>query len=99
MVARGEEGGRVTGGVVERLVEVDAPREVVTRLGVPATRCVFLDDIGRNLKPAQALGMRTIKCSLEDSTGATALGALAHELRGNRPLASQLRNLLRRARL
>jgi putative hydrolase of the HAD superfamily len=31
------------------------------RLGVEPARVVFLDDIGRNLKPARALGMRTIK--------------------------------------
>jgi putative hydrolase of the HAD superfamily len=31
------------------------------RLGVPPDRAVFLDDIGRNLKPARELGMTTIK--------------------------------------
>jgi putative hydrolase of the HAD superfamily len=31
------------------------------RLAVPAHETVFLDDIGRNLKPARALGMHTIK--------------------------------------
>jgi putative hydrolase of the HAD superfamily len=30
-------------------------------LGVPPERCVYLDDLGVNLKPARALGMRTIK--------------------------------------
>jgi len=30
-------------------------------LGVPPARTAFLDDIGRNLKPARALGMTTIK--------------------------------------
>ncbi len=36
--------------------------EVACReLGVPPPRTVFLDDIGRNLKPARALGMTTIK--------------------------------------
>jgi putative hydrolase of the HAD superfamily len=30
-------------------------------LGVPPKRCVYLDDLGINLKPARALGMRTIK--------------------------------------
>lgn len=30
-------------------------------LGVQPTECVFLDDLGINLKPAKALGMRTIK--------------------------------------
>ena len=30
-------------------------------LGVPPDRCVYLDDLGVNLKPARALGMQTIK--------------------------------------
>jgi putative hydrolase of the HAD superfamily len=30
-------------------------------LQVSATECVFLDDLGINLKPAAAMGMRTIK--------------------------------------
>jgi putative hydrolase of the HAD superfamily len=30
-------------------------------LGVEAARCVYLDDLGINLKPARDLGMRTIK--------------------------------------
>lgn len=34
---------------------------VCERLGVPPPRVAFLDDIGRNLKPARALGMATIK--------------------------------------
>ncbi|HXH84042.1 MAG TPA: HAD family phosphatase [Candidatus Tectomicrobia bacterium] len=37
-------------------------------LGVPPPRTAFLDDIGRNLKPARALGMATIK--VEDPTRA-----------------------------
>ena len=32
-----------------------------SRLGVPPGACVFLDDLGVNLKPARALGMHTIK--------------------------------------
>ena len=31
------------------------------RLAVTAERCVFLDDLGVNLKPARAMGMTTIK--------------------------------------
>ncbi len=31
------------------------------RLGASPERCVFLDDLGVNLKPARSLGMRTIK--------------------------------------
>jgi len=30
-------------------------------VGVPPEHCVFLDDLGQNLKPARALGMTTIK--------------------------------------
>lgn len=32
-------------------------------LGVEPTACLFLDDLGINLKPAAAMGMRTIKVS------------------------------------
>lgn len=32
-----------------------------TRLGVSASECVFLDDLGDNVKAARALGMQTIK--------------------------------------
>jgi putative hydrolase of the HAD superfamily len=31
------------------------------RLGVEPSACVFLDDLGVNLKPARAMGMTTIK--------------------------------------
>jgi putative hydrolase of the HAD superfamily len=31
------------------------------QLGVTPPECVFLDDLGINLKPARALGMTTIK--------------------------------------
>ena len=33
----------------------------LTRLGAAADRCVFVDDLGGNLKPAKALGMTTIR--------------------------------------
>lgn len=46
------------------------------RLGVAAIETVFLDDIGRNLKPARELGMLTIK--FEDEV--QALGELAQAL-------------------
>ena len=36
------------------------------RLGVTPERCVFLDDLGVNLKPARAMGMTTIKVVDED---------------------------------
>ena len=45
------------------------------RLGVEPDECVFLDDLGVNLKPARALGMATIK--VDDPAVAIAeLGAL-----------------------
>jgi putative hydrolase of the HAD superfamily len=34
---------------------------VLSRLDVPASEVVFLDDLGINLKPARAMGMTTIK--------------------------------------
>jgi putative hydrolase of the HAD superfamily len=40
---------------------------VLDRLGVPAEECVYLDDLGVNLKPARALGMTTIKVTDQDS--------------------------------
>jgi len=36
-------------------------RIALSRMGVPAEQTVFLDDLGINLKPARALGMKTIK--------------------------------------
>jgi putative hydrolase of the HAD superfamily len=36
-------------------------RHACDLLGVPPERCVYLDDLGINLKPARAMGMRTIK--------------------------------------
>ena len=39
----------------------------LARLGVAAPEAVFLDDIGRNLKPARALGMHTIKVDDPDA--------------------------------
>ena len=53
-------------------------------LGVEPERCVFLDDLGVNLKPARAMGMATIKVAVEDAGPAIAeLGALVGlDLRG-----------------
>jgi putative hydrolase of the HAD superfamily len=48
---------------------------VCERLGVPPSRAAFLDDIGRNLKPARALGMATIKVD-EPEQALRELGAL-----------------------
>jgi putative hydrolase of the HAD superfamily len=39
---------------------------VLDRLGVEATECAFLDDLGINLKPARAMGMTTIKVTDPD---------------------------------
>jgi putative hydrolase of the HAD superfamily len=36
-------------------------RMMTDALGVDPARCVYLDDLGINLKPARAMGMRTIK--------------------------------------
>ena len=36
-------------------------RHAADRLAVPTSRCVFVDDLGGNLKPAKALGMTTIR--------------------------------------
>ena len=41
-------------------------RRACERLGVKPDECVFLDDLGINLKPARALGMHTIKVVSED---------------------------------
>lgn len=43
---------------------------VLARLAEPAERCIFLDDLGVNLKPARAMGMATIK--VVDPAGALA---------------------------
>jgi putative hydrolase of the HAD superfamily len=34
-------------------------------LGVPPQACIYLDDLGINLKPARAMGMTTIKVTSE----------------------------------
>jgi putative hydrolase of the HAD superfamily len=36
-------------------------RIALERLGVPPEQCIYLDDLGINLKPARAMGMTTIK--------------------------------------
>jgi len=48
---------------------------VCEKLGVPPARVAFLDDIGRNLKPARELGMATIKVDDPDQA-LRELGAL-----------------------
>lgn len=46
-----------------------------TTVGVSADSCVFLDDLGINLKPARALGMQTIKVT-SAAQALTDLGAI-----------------------
>ncbi|MEN8243583.1 MAG: HAD-IA family hydrolase [Thermodesulfobacteriota bacterium] len=48
-------------------------RIALSRLAVNAEECIFLDDLGINLKPARAMGMQTIKVLTVDQ----ALGELA----------------------
>jgi putative hydrolase of the HAD superfamily len=43
-------------------------RETCRRIGIAPEQAVFVDDIGANLKPARALGMRTIKFSSVEQT-------------------------------
>jgi putative hydrolase of the HAD superfamily len=47
-------------------------RMMVEALGVDPKRCVYLDDLGVNLKPARAMGMTTIKVT----SGLQAIAAL-----------------------
>ena len=51
-------------------------------LGVPPERCVYLDDLGINLKPARALGMRTIKVGDPDVAIAELQAIVGIPLRG-----------------
>jgi epoxide hydrolase-like predicted phosphatase len=43
-------------------------RHAADQLGVAPTRCIFVDDLGGNLKPAKALGMATIRHTDASST-------------------------------
>lgn len=52
------------------------------RLGVEAGQCVFLDDLGINLKPAKELGMTTIKVIDADQAIAELETVLGLPLRG-----------------
>jgi putative hydrolase of the HAD superfamily len=45
-------------------------------LGVQPDECVFLDDLGINLKPAAAMGMTTIKVTNADQAIADLTAAL-----------------------
>ena len=46
-----------------RKPELPIYERVLAELQVEPTACIFLDDLGENLKPARAMGMRTIKVS------------------------------------
>lgn len=50
-------------------------------IGVPPEHCVFLDDLGINLKPARALGMTTIKVGDPAQALADLEAALGHPVR------------------
>src|SRR5262245_5951401 len=54
---------------------------LLERLGVPAHAAAFLDDIGRNLKPARALGMATIRVEDPDRALAELEALLGFPLR------------------
>lgn len=54
-------------------------------LGVKADECVFLDDLGVNLKPARALGMHTIKVTDPDAAITELEGVLGISLKGQDP--------------
>ena len=50
-----------------RKPEEEFYRIALGKLGVEADECVYLDDLGVNLKPARAMGMTTIKVSDAES--------------------------------
>ena len=51
-------------------------------LGIEPSACVFLDDLGVNLKPARAMGMTTIKVIDPDEALAEVEAAVGFPLRG-----------------
>ena len=51
-------------------------------LGVEPDECVFLDDLGVNLKPARTLGMHTIKVTDPDRAISELEALLGLSLRG-----------------
>jgi len=61
--------------VESRIVKMRKPdpriyQYTVEKLGVDFKDCVFLDDLGVNLKAAQKLGIRTIQVKVNDAEGA-----------------------------
>ena len=57
-------------------------RHACELVGVPPERCVYLDDLGVNLKPARAMGMRTIKVGDPDTAIAELEAMVGIPLRG-----------------
>lgn len=57
-------------------------RHACDLLGVEPEHCIYLDDLGINLKPARALGMRTIKVGDPDLAIAELEGMVGIPLRG-----------------
>jgi putative hydrolase of the HAD superfamily len=53
-----------------RKPEPEISQMMLAALGLPAAACIFIDDLGVNLKPAQAMGMTTIKAPFGDITPA-----------------------------
>lgn len=68
-----------------------------SRLGVAPSHCIFLDDIGRNLRPAKEIGMETLRVEQSDLTGRYALASLAKMLGG--AVGLRLQQSLRIAKL
>jgi len=56
-------------------------RMMTDALGVEPQRCIYLDDLGINLKPARDIGMTTIKVEAADPTIAALEGHLGLTLR------------------
>ena len=96
MRAPGEENGPRARAIAEAMALFDAVIEsreagvrkpepafyrlACDRLGVEPAACVFLDDLGINLKPARAMGMATIKVESEAQALADLEAALGHPL-------------------
>jgi putative hydrolase of the HAD superfamily len=57
-------------------------RHACELLGVAPERCIYLDDLGVNLKPARAMGMRTIKVGDPDTAIAELEAMVGIPLRG-----------------
>ena len=57
-------------------------RHTCDLLKVPPQSCIYLDDLGVNLKPARAMGMRTIKVGDPDQAIAELEAMVGIPLRG-----------------